>query len=294
MYNITIKFLPLGGKIMKKLLLSILAVMMVFSFAACGGEEATETADDGARVIKVSSMTGYQPYAYIDEDDTVKGFEVAVVTEAVSRMENTTVEFTALPWESLMPSLESGKCDVVSCQLWRTEERVEKYYMATVPYFECGGRICVAAGTEGIETLEDLHGKTVGTTVGDAYTTFLEEYNEANGNPINLQYYQEDISTVLQDIVNGRIDATINEPNMMMNRAEIMGIDAEVKVVGDLLESGFTYLAFAKTDAGLALREEFDAIYLEMIEDGTMAELSKEYFAGEDYSQNLLNGIIEE
>ena len=94
--------------------------------------------------------------------------------------------------------------------------------------------------------------------------------------------------------MNGRIDATINEPNMMMNRAEIMGINAEVKVVGDLLESGFTYLAFAKTDAGLALREEFDAIYLEMIEDGTMAELSKEYFAGEDYSQNLLNGIIEE
>lgn len=280
---------------MKKLLLVLLAIVMVFSFAACGGgEEATETADDGARVIRVSSMTGYQPYAYIDEDDTVKGFEVAVVTEAVSRMENTTAEFTALPWESLMPSLESGKCDVVSCQLWRTEERVEKYYMATVPYFECGGRICVAAGTEGIETIEDLHGKTVGTTVGDAYTTFLENYNEANGNPINIQYYSEDISTVLQDIVNGRIDATINEPNMMMNRAEIMGIGAELKVVGDLLESGFTYLAFAKTPEGEALRAEFDAIYLEMIEDGTMSALSKEYFAGEDYALNLKNGIIAE
>ena len=280
---------------MKKLLLIVLAFAMVFSFAACGGgEEATDEATDGARVIRVSSMTGYQPYAYIDEDDSVKGFEIAVVTEAVSRMENTTVEFTALPWESLMPSLESGKCDVVSCQLWRTEERVEKYYMATVPYFECGGRICVAAGTEGIETIEDLHGKTVGTTVGDAYTTFLENYNEANGNPINIQYYQEDISTVLQDIVNGRIDATVNEPNMMMNRAQIMGIDAELKVVGDLLESGFTYLAFPKTDAGLTMRAEFDAIYLEMIEDGTMSALSKEYFAGEDYAQNLKSGIIEE
>lgn len=281
---------------MKKLLVLLLALVMVFSFAACGGGEETETeADaDGARVIRVSSMTGYQPYAYIDEDDTVKGFEVAVVSEAISRMENTTVEFTALPWESLMPSLESGKCDVVSCQLWRTEERVEKYYMATVPYFECGGRICVAAGTEGIETIEELHGKTVGTTVGDAYTTFLENYNEANGNPINIQYYQEDISTVLQDIVNGRIDATVNEPAMMLNRAQIMGIDAELKFVGDLLESGFTYLAFPKTDAGLAMRAEFDAIYLEMIEDGTMSELSKEYFGGEDYSLNLMNGIIEE
>ena len=280
---------------MKKLLLIALTVLMVFSFAACGGgEEATETGDDGTRVIRVSSMTGYQPYAYIDEDDSVKGFEVAVVTEAVSRMENTTVEFTALPWESLMPSLESGKCDVVSCQLWRTDERVEKYYMATVPYFECGGRICVAAGTEGIETIEDLHGKTVGTTVGDAYTTFLENYNAEHGDPINIQYYSEDISTVLQDIVNGRIDATVNEPNMMMNRAQIMGIDSELKVVGDLLESGFTYLAFPRTEEGLAMRAEFDAIYLEMIEDGTMSALSKEYFAGEDYSLNLKTGIIEE
>ena len=42
------------------------------------------------------------------------------------------------------------------------------------------------------------------------------------------------------------------------------------------------------------MRAEFDAIYLEMIEDGTLAELSKEYFGGEDYSQNLMSGIIEE
>lgn len=282
---------------MKKALLTILMTLALVTLAACGGNDAadnSEASDDGVRTITVGTMTGYQPYAYIDSDDTVKGFEVAVVTAAAERMDNIEVEFVALPWESLMPSLESDKCQVVSCQLWRTDERVEKYNMATVPYFECGGRLCVAKDTEGIETLEDLNGQAVGSTVGDAYTTYLEKYNEENNDVLNIQYYSEDISTVLQDIVNGRIAATVNEPNMMMSRAEIMGIDSELKLVGDLLESGFTYLAFAKTEDGAALREQFDKVYLEMIEDGTMAQLSQEYFNGEDYSTNLKSGIIQE
>lgn len=286
---------------MKKSVWVALVLVLVLSLCltACGGnnDDATEPddqGDTGEEVTKlvVGSMVGYQPYAYVDEDDTVKGFEIAVVDEAVSRMENVEVEYTVLPWESLLLSLESDKVQVVSCQLWRTDERVEKYNMATVPYFECGGRMMVAANTNDVETLEDLNGREIATTVGDAYTTYLEKYNEENDDVLNIKYYSEDISTILQDVASGRVTATINEPNMMMARAELMNIQSEVKLVGDLVESGFTYLAFQKNEEGAALRDKFDKVYQEMIEDGTLSKISMEYFNGEDYAKNLMNGIV--
>ena len=255
-------------------------------------EEPTEEAAPAVTKITVGLMSGFQPYCYMNDDGSVGGFDAEVVQEAANRL-GIEVEWLVVPWESLMVSLDADKCQIVSSQLWRTEERCAQYTMAKVPYFECGGQLLVAVDNNDITSLATVGDAAIGTTVGDAWTTYLEQYNEDNNNVLNLTYYSEDIAVVIQDVANGRVAATLNDPVVMWEKVKAQNLDNNVKLVGSLEGSGCCYTAFQKTADGEALRDMFDEVYLEMIEDGTMAELSVKWF-GSDYSGNLLDNVVEE
>ena len=279
---------------MKKLALLTLALCCTLVLlTACGNKDKTDgskTSDKGT--ITVGLMSGYQPYEYQNEDGTYSGFDVDFITEALSRC-GYDVDFYMVQWDGLLPALESGYCDVVSCQLARKDDRINKYYMGTVPYFEGGGALVVAADNSSITSLDDLakSGDTIGVTVGDAWTAFLEQYNKDNNNALNLKYYSEDISTILQDIANGRIVATLNEPSVMKERAEVLGIADQLKILdGTLYDSYFASLAFSRTDDGKALRAELDKAITDMLNDGWLADLSVKYF-GSDFTKNCLSNI---
>lgn len=256
-------------------------------------EEAAEetTVPPEFETITVGLMSGFQPYCYMNDDGTVGGFDVAVVTEAASRL-GIELEWLVVPWDSLLISLDSGACQMVSSQLWKTEERLAQYAMSTVPYFESGGQLLVAADNDEVTSLDTLNGEPIGTTVGDSWTTYLETYNEEHDNVLNISYYSEDIATIVQDVANGRVAATLNDPVVIWERVEAQNLEDNVKLVGGLEGSGCCYAAFQKSESGEALRDLFDQAYLEMIEDGTMAEISIEYF-GNDYTTNLLDNISE-
>lgn len=298
---------------MKKLIALLLAAMMVVClFAACGKQNTTQSEEPKAETpaaetpaeeapaeeapaqpekITVGLMSGFQPYCYMNDDGTVGGYDAAVVSEAASRL-GIEIEWLVVPWESLLTSLDADKCQMVSSQLWRTEERCAQYTMATVPYFECGGQLLVKADNDAITSLTTIGDESIGTTVGDAWTTYLETYNEENGGILNISYYSEDIATIVQDIANGRVAATLNDPVVIWQKVEAQNLENEVKLVGELEGSGCCYTAFQMTEEGKALRDRFDQAYLEMIEDGTMARLCTEWF-GNDYTTNLLDNIAE-
>ncbi|MGI5874820.1 MAG: substrate-binding periplasmic protein [Bacillota bacterium] len=278
---------------MKKVVIGIFILCLSLGLlTACGGKEdaaGTDDADNGTTVT-VGLMSGYQPYEYQEEDGSYSGFDVDVITEVLNRC-GYDVEFYMVQWDALLPAVESGYCDLVACQLARSDSRINEYYMSTVPYFEGGGSIAVKAGTD-IPNLEDLaaSGDAIGVTVGDAWTSFLEDYNAENNDALNLQYYSEDISTIIQDIVNGRVVATLNEPNVMKERAKVLGIEDQLDISTDLYGNYFATFAFARTDEGKALRDEIDQVVTEMLNDGSLAKISTDHF-GVDYTQNCLDNI---
>lgn len=280
---------------MKKVLLFVLTISLVLGLCACGssgGNPQEAASEEPKAVIKVGLMTGYQPYEYFDENDVAQGFDVDVITEALTRL-GYKVEFTGYAWEGLLPALEAGYVDLVSCQLARTDSRINQYYMATTPYFEGGGTLVVKSDNSTVKNLDDLaaSGEAIGVTVGDAWTAILETYNEENGDVLNLQYYSEDISTVLEDIVNGRIAATLNEPSVIKERGDVLGILDDLNILDDTLYGNyFASYAFQRTDEGFDLRAELDSVIKEMLEDGTISDLSVKYF-GADFTANCLDNI---
>lgn len=268
---------------MKKKLLSVLVAVFSLALLVVGPVSA---AAELPKKITVGLMTGFQPYCWQNDDGSVDGFDTVIIL-------GVELDFLVVPWESLLTSLDADKCQVVSSQLWRTPERLSQYTMGTVPYLEIGGQLLVKADNTDITSLASLNGREIGTTVGDAWTTYLEKYNERNNNVLKLKYYSEDISTIIQDVAAGRTAATLNETVVMLSKVEALNLKNEVKVVGELEGAGFCYLAFQQSDSGRALRDAFDKVYLEMIEDGTITRICQEWFKT-DLTGNLRNNIAVE
>lgn len=273
-------------KHVKKGLILLFVMVLALGAAACGAQEPVqgEGAEDDstADVIKVGTMGTYNPFSYADEDGTLIGYDLEVLREIEKVDSSLKFDFVAGPWDSLFVGLDADKFQMLANQITSNPDREENYYLSENQYFTCVSQIIVKKGRTDIQTLEDLEGKTIGLTVGDSFTRLVEDWNAANGNILTIKYYEEDIVTILQDIENGRIDATVNDPIMAKDKAEVQGL--QIDVVGERIAADPTYFIFKKDDQSKELRDRVDAALAQLIESGRLSELSVEWF-GEDYTK---------
>lgn len=240
-----------------------------------------ETDAEEVLTVQVGTMGTYSPFSYYDEENNITGYDIEVLKLIEEKDPTIHFEFTSGAWESLFPGLDSDKFQMIANQISSTEERQEKYYLTENSYHTGVNQIIVKSGRTDINSLEDLEGKIIGLTVGDAHNQVVEEWNEEHGNILTIQYYNEDITTILQDIVNGRIDATLNDPAVAVSKAEIQGLDVEP--VGERLQETPVYFIFKQDEQGAIIRDRIDAALDELIESGELSELSIEWF-GSDYT----------
>lgn len=265
----------------KKLLCLSLVFVMVLALAACGGDDkesddSTASADD--IVLTAYTQSAYPPFAYLDENDEFQGFDPEVMREIDKRLDGYTIDIQTLPWDAMFVAIDSGKGDMICNQVAITEERQEKYTM-TDPYFLASPSIIVAKGTEGIESLEDLHGKTVWAQVGDSYTVFLEKYNKEHGDPIKLHYVENQmLADAMMDLQIGKFDAIVNDPVMANTVIEEKNLDC--KVVGEPVFTEAIGIVLQKNEKGEELAKKINAIIADMKADGTLARLSEEKTGG--------------
>ncbi len=253
--------------------------------------EATQEADEEnaqgdaaqeAETIVVGTMGTYSPFSYEDENGVLTGYDLEVLRKIEEIDPSLHFEFQGAAWESLFPGLDADTYQILANQITSNPEREEKYYLTENPYFTCVSQIIVKKGTTGINDLYDLQGKKLGLTVGDSFTLLVENWNEEHDNILDIQYYSEDITTVLQDVSNGRLDATVNDPSMAVSKAEKQGF--EVEPVGERLDASPTYFVFKKDEKGKELRDRIDADLKQLIDSGELSRLSIDWF-GADYTK---------
>ena len=171
-------------------------------------------------VITAYTQSAYPPFAYLDEDDVFQGLDPEVLREIDARLDGYTIDIQTLPWDSQFVAVENSATTIMCNQVAITEEREEKYYFSD-PYFIAAPSIIVKKGTEGINSLEDLEGKTVWAQVGDSYTAVLEKYNEEHNNAINLYYVENQmLADAMYDLQTGKFDAIINCVGILNQFAE--------------------------------------------------------------------------
>jgi ABC-type amino acid transport substrate-binding protein len=254
-------------------------VALAVSFAALSS---TAHAAPPKPVLVVGTEGVYAPFTFTDEKGTLTGYDVEVVQELGKRI-GVEVEFLPTPWDSIFLGLEAKRFDLVANQIARNPERERKYLFSDA-YLVSGAQVIVRGDRAApITGLASLGGLRVGTGVGSNYSKLLEDYNARGAKPaIDIKYYDGNLATVLQDVVAGRLDATVND--RLTVGYNVKQLKLAVKLVGGPLALVPSHFVVRKDAEGQALLAKVNAALAELKTDGTLARLSQKWF-GEDFTR---------
>lgn len=259
------------------LVLPLLAVSALL-LGACGDDEASDETTttaaeggsdsaaslDGVTLVNDGQLTvcsdmPYKPFEF-EEDGETKGFDYDVVS-AMGDQLGVEVEFVTTPFDSIIPALAAGNCDMIASAMTITEEREEQVNF-TEPYFDADQSLLVLTeNEETYATLEDLAGKTIGVQVETTGATYAAENNPGDATIKEFQTGDE----MFPALISGDIDAALQDLPVNAYRATT---DPEQFVVTETFPTGEQY-GFAVTKENTALLEALNAALAASKEDGT-------------------------
>lgn len=102
-----------------------------------------------AETLRVATEGNYAPFSYLDTSGTLSGFDVEIA-QALCQQMQVECEIQTIVWNNLIPSLESGKVDMIVASMARTPERelrvdFSDYYYQSHSVF--AGRTDIATDT---------------------------------------------------------------------------------------------------------------------------------------------------
>lgn len=174
---------------MKKFLALLLALSMVFCFAACGGNEAPETTNPDSNETTVNNdaektvvvgYTIYEPMNYLDENGKLVGYDTELAEKVFGNL-GYKVIFQQIEWSSKYTDLDSNTIDCVwngfTCNTADDDgilrsEKVDFSYN----YME-NRQVVVVKADSGIAAAADLNGKfgvAESGSAGEAYAKGFE------------------------------------------------------------------------------------------------------------------------
>ena len=155
-----------------------------------------------AQTYAVGSTPSGVPFTFLDvSTNEIDGIMVDII-EGVGAAASFEVEVEATQWSALIPSLTSGKIDIIAAAMYATEERAKVVAFSDTVYTYGEGLFVPAEDETAYASLEDLEGKTVGVQVGTAYVEPLE----SSGLFAEIKVYDA-IADIMRDVSLGRIDA---------------------------------------------------------------------------------------
>ena len=151
--------------------------------------------------IVIATDATWPPMEMVNESKEIVGFDIDLMN-AAAKEGKFAVEFRNTAWDGIFAGLEAGEYDAVMSSVTITDERKQTMDFS-VPYINAGQILVVRKELEGVELLEQLKGKNVGSQIG---TTGAFEVEKAAG--VTLKTYDE-IGLAFEDLANGRIEAVV-------------------------------------------------------------------------------------
>lgn len=229
-----------------------------------------------AGVIRVANTQANPPYSFVDESNEVVGYDVDVANAIAERLGIGEVQFVQGTFQTFIEGLKTDKWDIVISGLTPTDERKLEVDF-TCPYQVNGVSIFVHESNTTINGEEDLEGQRIAVTAGGTQEQLAQEIPDAE-----VLSYENSI-LALTDVGVERADAYLGSRFTGVYQVEVNGL--AVKAIEGLLNSEANAIAIAKEEE--AFVSAVNEALVEMMEDGTLTEISQEWLAGEDIVDEL-------
>ncbi|MDQ0430704.1 cystine transport system substrate-binding protein [Planomicrobium stackebrandtii] len=266
----------------------VAGLVMLSLLSACGNEDDTaseetttawdEIQEEGSLTVATSGTLF--PTSYREEgSDELTGFEVEVVRQLGERLE-LEIEFTELGFDEMLTSVQTGQVDLAANDIEITEDRAENFIFSTPFKYSYGTAIVRSEDLSGIETLEDLEGKKAAGASTSVYMETAREYGAEE-----VVYDNATNETYLRDVAIGRTDVILNDYYLQtLAIAAFPELDITIH----------PNLKYSPSEVGVVmnkdneeLAENVNIAIEEMLEDGTIAEISAEFFNGADATEQV-------
>ncbi|MBV7484189.1 ABC transporter substrate-binding protein [Bordetella sp. BOR01] len=252
----------------KTLLLGIAATALAVQVQGAAARTLAEITADGS--LNVVTTASAPPHGFKNPaSNQLEGIMVDVA-DAVAKHLKASRKLADVPFSGLIPTLTSGRADVMSAPLFITEERA-KAIDFSAPVYEWGEGIVVGTRNQkSYAGFNDLQGQRVGVLIDSV------QFNMIKDMPGTKVSTYQDYSTLLADVRAGRIDLGVIDPPSIIYQIKTKNIP------GVKLDTG--YQPQKKWQVGMAVqkgnRELLDAVnaaLAEMKRNGELAAIGQKW-----------------
>lgn len=196
---------------MKKVMKLLLATMMSFSLAACGGSS------DSKQKILIGISPDYPPYESLDGDKMV-GFDVDMTKELFAIMNEDSdkyeYEFKQMSFDTISTSIVSEQIDLGISGFTYHEEWKDVIWSDK---YNDSRQVALVANDSPIQTADDLKGKNIGAQLASTGEGVANEIEGANVKAV------KDVKVLIETLNSGGIDAIIMDDAVAKNYVKEAG-----------------------------------------------------------------------
>ena len=258
--------------------MGIAAALMLLSVAGCKDENTYDPEKDDSlkKVLDAGQLVlgldlDFPPMGYMNDEGEVVGFDIDVAREVCRRL-NIELVTQGIDWDEKEDDLNSGRIDCIWNGFSITPARDESMNLSD-PYMK-NEMIVVVSGESSLKALRDLKGCRVGVQSGSTAQEILEK-SEIYAEVTPVLY--DTVVLALKELDEGKIDAAVVDSIVAYNY--ILSSPAKYFVLSDSLGEEEYAVGFRKEDR--KLRDRIQEIINEMKTDGTLGEISKEWFGSD-------------
>lgn len=260
-----------------KTLLTATFASTILVMSAWAGETLDRIKSTG--MLTVATNSDYRPNAFLNDQNELDGFDIAVAKEVASRI-GVDVKFVTPGWEVMTAGRWSGRWDMVVGSMTPTSKRSEVLDFPSIYYFSPA--VFAVHKTADYNEVSDLNGKTVGVVSSSTYHQYLEQNLAVDAEGMPEFTYQVAPSEIkLYQDVNEFDDLALGDGARLHAVLQSLSVVHEATQNLPVKQLGgpvfYEPLAIA-TDKG---DQEFNDLIAETIEamrdDGTLAGLSEKW-----------------
>ena len=246
----------------------MIAVIAVIAILCVAGAALLLPNDKDENVLIVETSPDFAPFDYQIGDEFV-GIDMDIVRAVCDDM-GYSVQFRQNTFDSIILSVEQGKCDIGASGFTISEER-GKQVLFSDQYFEIHQVVVAPVGTD-IESAEDLVDKVISVQKG---TTGADYAEAKSSNPSSNVIQQSSYATVVLDLLQGKADCEVVDEAVGLS--QVSEHPDELVVLDILTDSPLEYYGFIFSKSNTELQEKFNNSLRKLTENGLVQQIIDYY-----------------
>ena len=224
-----------------------------------------------AAVLTAGSPPSSAPTTFLNtQTGKIEGFMPDVAAE-VAKREHLDIQYSAIPFSTLIQSVIAGKIDMIVAGMTPTEERAKRITFSQPVTAFGAGLIVRDDNKKTYNSWQDLKGEVVGTMAGTDYTQSLM----ASGIAKEVKVY-DCPADMTRDLSLGRVAAGLNDYPILKAQEKAGGLKG-MHVVDNYKPEHVSPMAFGVKKGNDALMAQINSALTGMKDDGTLQTIKTKW-----------------